>query len=79
VEKIIIGSPVTLRNEKGENRKRVDEFISELKKKIGLPIETVDERLTTRLAKSLSGGRKVKAEKDAVSAMLILQSYLDSK
>ncbi|MFA6393643.1 MAG: Holliday junction resolvase RuvX [Patescibacteria group bacterium] len=79
VEKIIIGSPLTLRNEEGKNRKRVDEFISELKKKTGLPIETVDERLTTRLAKSLSGDRKVKAEKDAVSAMLILQTYLDSK
>ncbi len=78
VEKIIIGSPVTLRNEEGGNKKKVDEFISELRKKTGLPIETVDERLTTRMAESLYGGKKVKADKDAVSAMLILQSYLDS-
>ncbi|MDP3042846.1 MAG: Holliday junction resolvase RuvX [bacterium] len=53
------------------------EFLNSLKKKINIPIKTIDERLTSKAADALIGGKKVKAPRDAIAAMLILQNYLD--
>jgi putative holliday junction resolvase len=79
IGKIIVGSPVVLGKELGPMSGKVDDFISELEKITDIPIESADERLTSRGADSLSGSKKEKAPRDAIAAMLILQGYLDSK
>ena len=58
---------------------KYNKFIEELKSKISLPIKTVDERLSSKAADALVGDKKTKASRDEIAAMLILQSYLDTK
>ena len=78
IDCIVIGKPVTLKNEEGGNVERVAAFIKFLKEKTAIPIEIIDERLTSRAADNLPGDKKSKAERDAVAAMIILQTYFDT-
>ena len=83
-EKIVIGLP---RNMDGSYGYRCDECRSlgeELLKKVDIPVDYQDERLTTVMAhNALSDnnvrGKKRKENVDAVSAVMILQSYIDKK
>ena len=77
INKIIIGLPIKMDEKKSISYEKAKKFINQLKNKIRIPIETVDERLTSKAADALVGDKKTKAEKDAISAMFILQSYLD--
>ena len=78
IGKIIIGSPITLQGEEGSMAGEVDKFVTELKNLTGLPIEVIDERLSSREADSLMK-ENIGQERDAVAAMLILQNYLDKQ
>lgn len=83
-EKIIIGLP---RNMDGSYGYRCDEcrsLGSALAEKTDLPIDYEDERLTTVMAHNALSennvrGKKRKETVDAVSAVMILQSYIDRK
>jgi putative Holliday junction resolvase len=83
-EKIVIGLP---RNMDGTYGFRCDECKSlgeELSKQVDLPIDYQDERLTTVMAHDVLSSNNVRGKKrkdtvDAVSAVMILQSYLDKK
>ena len=77
IDEIVIGAPLTLRSEEGKMSQEVDQFIKLIESKLNVPINIVDERLTSKAADVLEGGKKIKAERDAVAAMIILQSYLD--
>lgn len=76
VDKIILGKPKKLSNEElvAVNFKK---FYEALKNKTNLDIILEDERFSTKETFSLSGTIKEKANKDALSASLILQNYLD--
>ncbi|MFA6171046.1 MAG: Holliday junction resolvase RuvX [Patescibacteria group bacterium] len=76
IEKIIIGLPLTLSGQNGETAKEAVKFADELKKKTAVTIEVIDERLSSREADALMK-KNIGQERDAVSAMLILQNYLD--
>lgn len=81
-EKIIIGLP---RNMDGSYGYRCDECKAlgeELSGLVSIPIEYQDERLTTVIAHAYLSDNNVRGKKrketvDAVSACVILQSYLD--
>lgn len=81
-EKIVIGLP---RNMDGTYGYRADEcrdLGANLQKACGLPIFYQDERLTTVIAHDILSANNVKGKKrketvDAVSAVMILQSFLD--
>jgi putative Holliday junction resolvase len=77
VEHLVVGIPLTMRKEKGAMHDKVEEFISDLADLTGLPIEQVDERLTSKAGDALIGSKKDKAPRDAIAAMLILQSFFD--
>lgn len=87
VERIVIGHPKQMNNEDSENMKRIVPFVNQLKKKLpDVPLEMVDERFTSVLAHQamIDGGlkkkdRRNKALVDEISAVIILQSYLESK
>lgn len=87
VELIVIGQPKQLNNEPSENMKYVESFVNALKRKIPqIPVEYYDERFTSVLAHQamLAGGlkkkkRQDKALVDEISAVIILQAYLESK
>ncbi|MDD5032229.1 MAG: Holliday junction resolvase RuvX [Patescibacteria group bacterium] len=55
------------------------DFLSKLKSQLDIPVETIDERLTSKAADALPGNKKEKAGRDEIAAMLILQNYLDKK
>ena len=83
-EQVIIGLP---RNMDGSYGFRCDEckkLGDELSKRIDIPIDYQDERLTTVMAHNALSennvrGKKRKETVDAVSAVMILQSYIDAK
>jgi putative Holliday junction resolvase len=84
VDKIVVGCPLNLKGEKGAKALEVDDFIRDLKKVVGIEVESWDERFTSRTAHQtlLDMGvrrkqRQSKGKIDEMAASLILQSYLD--
>ncbi|HEY5499690.1 MAG TPA: Holliday junction resolvase RuvX [Bacteroidales bacterium] len=86
VERIVVGLPKQMNNELSESMKYIEPFVRLLKKTLpDIPVEYVDERFTSVLAHQamLEGGlkkkdRQNKALVDEISAVIILQSYLES-
>ena len=74
VETIVVGMPLTLRGEQGEQAVATDAFVEMLRSAVDVPVETYDERFTTRLA-ARDGGA---ADEDARAAAHLLDSYLTS-
>lgn len=82
VSKIVIGYPLNMNATKGPRVEKTDAFIKKLEQETGLPIEKIDERLTTVAAHKTMTLLGVSAEKkkkivDTISAEYILQMYLD--
>jgi putative Holliday junction resolvase len=65
-ELVVVGMPLTLRGEHGEQARETDAFVDRLRAAVETPIETYDERFTSVLA----GGD------DARAAAHLLSSYL---
>lgn len=87
VELFVVGLPKQMNNEPSENMKYVEIFVKHLKRTLpDIPVEYYDERFTSLLAQKamLEGGlkkkkRQEKALVDEISAVIILQSYLEMK
>ncbi len=87
VEKFVLGYPTRLNGEKSDTTLMVESFAKKLLKKFpNIPIQMVDERLTSQMAfqTMLDAGiskkkRRNKGLIDKISATIILQSYLEQK
>ncbi|MDR1681344.1 MAG: Holliday junction resolvase RuvX [Prevotellaceae bacterium] len=87
VERFVVGYPKNLDNTPAEATPYVDAFIKQLQIRFpSIPVTPVDERFTSRMAlrAMIDGGvkkmaRRKKETVDKVSAVIILQGYLDSK
>ena len=84
VTRILVGDPLHMSGDASRQGDYTREFASELERKTGLPVEFRDERWTSREAeRTLRGSgvanRKRKATIDKLSAVILLQSYLDAK
>jgi len=82
VERIILGLPRSLSGGMGAMAEEVTEFAEQLREKTQLPVELIDERLTSREAHAIFalGGKKLKGRKgkiDRIAAVLLLQHYLE--
>ena len=77
IDIVVVGLPLKMQNTKLKMQNEFLAFFNLIKERIDIPIKTVDERLSSKAADALSGNKKTKASRDAVAAMLILQSYLD--
>ncbi len=73
IEKIIIGLPIDTKGKESIQAERVREFVKKLGEEVDVVIEVLDERYSTQEAQKLSPGKN----EDDISAMLILQNYLD--
>jgi putative Holliday junction resolvase len=73
-ERVVVGMPLTLRGERGEQALETETFVVALREAVPVPVETYDERFTTALA-SRGGGA---ADEDARAAAHLLESYLRS-
>ncbi len=82
-EKIVVGLPKNMDGTQGESAQNATAFAEKIKDLTGLPVVLWDERLTTASAIGFLNetnvrGKKRKAVVDTVSAVIILQDYLDS-
>ena len=75
VEQIVVGLPVTLRGERGAQAEETEAFVTALRAVTEVPIESFDERFTTKLAES----QPSEAPSDAVAAAHLLSTYLEWK
>jgi putative Holliday junction resolvase len=72
-ELVLVGLPLTLRGERGEQARVTEEFVDALRARLAIPVETYDERFTTTLAQQTAG----RAPEDAVAAAHLLQGWLE--
>ncbi len=73
---IVIGAPQKMSGAAASNPLWVN-FVAQLREKSGLPIELVDERLSSLAADALGGPANQTAGRDEIAASIILQSFLD--
>jgi putative Holliday junction resolvase len=66
-ERVVIGLPLTLRGEEGEQARETLGFVEKVREAVDVPVVTYDERFTS----SLAGGD------DARAAAYLLSSYLE--
>jgi putative Holliday junction resolvase len=71
-EQIVVGLPLTLRGERGEQARATEAFVERLRARVDVPVVTYDERFTTDLAQQTSS----RAPEDARAAAHLLSSYL---
>jgi len=95
VQQIVVGLPLRLDGTRGDMAEEAARFGQRVHKQLGVPVEMVDERLTSweaeRLLEERQGrtihtppSKKHKKEKeklgvDAIAAALILKEYLDRR
>jgi len=87
VEKVVIGYPRQLNNQPSESIRYINPFLRRFQKVYPqMHIEQIDERYTSKIAfqTMIDGGLKKKARQnkalvDAVSATIILQTYMDQQ
>jgi putative holliday junction resolvase len=82
--RIVVGLPRRMDGSEGPEAKSARELATRLRKESRLPVELVDERLTTVAAeRSLLEGNVRRAARrktvDRVAAALLLQSHLDAR
>ncbi|HXG76759.1 MAG TPA: Holliday junction resolvase RuvX, partial [Gaiellaceae bacterium] len=70
-ERVVVGLPLTLRGERGEQARKTEVFLAALRHELDVPVEAYDERFTTALA-----GRAGAPPDDARAAAVLLEGYL---
>jgi putative Holliday junction resolvase len=80
---ILMGNPINMRGSEGRQSHWAREFAQAIEERIGLPVKFWDERLTSVEAGRVLRSSGISIEKraaavDRLSAVILLQSYLDS-
>jgi putative Holliday junction resolvase len=73
VEEVVVGHPLTLRGERGEQARATERFVKALRAAIDVPVVLFDERFTTDLAQQTASA----TSEDARAAAHLLSSYLE--
>jgi putative Holliday junction resolvase len=71
-ERVVVGLPLTLAGEHGEQARETEEFVVRLRARVRVPVETFDERFTTDLAQQTPSD----SHEDARAAAHLLTGYL---
>lgn len=80
VEAIVVGMPRPLKDSSQQNAQvlEVQSFVQDVQR-LGLPVYTEDEAMTSRLAARQMQDRGEKGKRDDLAAAAILQTWLDRK
>lgn len=83
-EMIVVGLPRNMDGSYGFRCDKCKQLGKLLQEEVGIPVEFEDERLTTVIAHDILSGNNIKSKKhknnvDAVSAVVILQSFIDKR
>jgi putative Holliday junction resolvase len=73
-ERVVVGLPVSLSGEEGAQAVEARGFARRLEAVLDVPVETWDERFTTRMAKATPG----RQAEDSRAAAHLLQSWLEA-
>jgi putative Holliday junction resolvase len=76
ISKIVLGWPLNMSGERTKKTEEVASFKLRVESKTGLPVEVIDERLSSQMAEHISGSKK---NLDSLAAQILLQNYLDKK
>lgn len=81
-ERVLVGYPLDASGQEGLAAARARRFADDLAAKVSVPVELVDERLTTleasrRLEEAGVRSRDRRASVDGAAAAIVLQSWLD--
>jgi putative pre-16S rRNA nuclease len=80
VARILVGYPLHMTGAAGEMAEEAERFSDRLRKELGLPVELVDERLTTWAAEQITSETKSSRRKarpiDDIAAAVLLRDYL---
>ena len=84
VEEVIVGLPLRLSGSGGPEVDDARALAETLQGRLGVPVQLVDERLTTRQAEASLAGAGVRSRArrgriDQVAAAVLLQGFLDSR
>ena len=84
VERAVVGLPLNLAGEETPWTAQVREFAGKLSERAGIPVDFIDERMTSvqaeRAVRSIGLKRSDREQKhriDAAAAVLLLQTFLD--
>jgi putative Holliday junction resolvase len=84
VHEIVVGQPLHMSGKEGLQSQKVARFVEDLRRVVNIPVVFWDERLTSfaaeeHLQEMGLNWRHRRDHIDKIAAMLILQSYLDSR
>lgn len=84
VTQIVVGLPLNMNGSRGPAAEAVTQFVDRLRQRLGLPVITWDERLSSQQAERVlieSDVRRAQRRNviDKIAAQMILQSYLDAQ
>lgn len=85
VSEIVVGLPLNMDGSEGERSAKAREFADMLKRRTGLDVHMVDERLSTVEADEImdetgiEGRKERKSKVDAIAAAVILQDFINNK
>lgn len=75
---VVVGLPVSLSGEETGQARLARDFAAELGGLLEVPLETYDERLTTKMA-TQSARRGARADRDSLAAAHLLESFLAAR
>ena len=78
VGQVIVGLPITPSGEEGAQARLSRAFAAELQSVLKVPVETYDERLTTKMA-DRTAREGARADRDSLAAAHLLESYLEAQ
>jgi len=79
VDEVVLGNPIKMSGQKQDDDSKFSQFLKKFKIKATIPINIIDERLSSLEADKRIGSKKSKASRDEIAAMIILQNFLDRK
>ncbi len=78
IERVVLGMPVNMSGETTQKSEEVQKFNDQLQQRLNIPIELVDERLSSVMAEQISGqGSGAHENIDSLAAQIFLQNYLN--
>jgi putative Holliday junction resolvase len=75
VERVVVGLPLHLSGEEGSQAALARSFCAELEAMLEIPVDTYDERLTSKMADA-SRRAGASASRDSIAAAHLLEAYL---
>ncbi len=76
VDQVVVGMPVSLSGVEGHQAEVTRGFCSELSQAVEVPVETWDERFTTRMAAQTRRETGAGSAEDSIAAAHLLETYL---